>query len=59
MNDSNVYCMEKDGAVNIPDEYKKMSYEEISAECARLEKKVKEKTSTKKHKIVTKTKFAI
>ena len=37
-----MYYMEKDGAVNIPDEYKKMSYDEISAECVRLAKSVKD-----------------
>lgn len=55
------YYMEKDGAVKIPDKYKKMSHEEISNECARLAETVKNKAkaTVKKTKVTTKTKFVI
>ena len=61
MSESNVYYMEKDGVVKIPDKYKKMSHEELSAECARLAKTVKNKTKdkAKKTKVATKTRFVI
>lgn len=61
MNESNVYYMEKDGAVKIPDKYKKMSHDEITAECARLTKAVKEKakSTVKKTKVEKKTRFVI
>ena len=61
MSESNVYYMEKDGAVKIPDKYKKMSHEELSAECARLAKTVKNKAKdkAKKTKVATKTRFVI
>lgn len=53
--------MEKDGAVKIPDKYKNMSYEEITAECARLANSVKSKrkATIKKPKMGCKTKFDI
>lgn len=59
MNKSNVYYMEKDGAVKIPDKYKTMSHEEISDECARLVKTIKDKAkiTDRKTKSSTKTKF--
>ena len=57
MNEANVYYMEKDGAVKISDKYKKMSHEEIIAECTRLAKTVKDKA--KKTKVATKTRFVI
>lgn len=61
MNKSSIYYTEKDGAVKIPDEYKTMTYDEISAECTRLQKAVKSKTtnSVKKVKKKCKTKFVI
>nr|WP_308657857.1 hypothetical protein [uncultured Agathobacter sp.] len=61
MNKSNICYMEKDGAVKIPDKYKKMSHDEISAECVRLTKTVKNraKQTVKKVKIKPKTKFVI
>lgn len=61
MNNTGIYYMEKDGAVEIPDKYKKMSHNEISAECARLAKEMKEKAkiSVKKTKAVSKTKFVL
>ena len=61
MNKSGIYYMEKDGAVKIPDKYKNMTYEEITAECARLANSVKSKrkATIKKPKMGCKTKFAI
>jgi len=61
MDKLSIYYMEKDGAVKIPEKYKKMSYDEITDECSRLTKdmKNKAKTAIKKTKMVTKTKFVI
>ena len=61
MNNSDMYYMEKDGAVHIPDKYRKMSHDEISAECVRLAKTVKDnaKPTAKKKKVITKTNFLI
>ena len=59
MSNADFYYMEKDGAVKIPDKYKKMSYEEISAECARLLKTKKTKSAVKKPKVKGETTFII
>lgn len=61
MNKSSVCYMEKDGVVKIPDKYKKMSHDEIFAECTRLAKAVKDKeqSTVKKAKATVKTKFFI
>lgn len=61
MIEQDIIVMEKDGAVEIPDKYKKMSYAEISAECIRLENKLKSKpkSAISKTKPVKKTKFTI
>jgi hypothetical protein len=54
------YTMESDGAVAVPEKYKKMNYSEITAECERLSgKKAESKKSVKKPKPVCKTKFII
>lgn len=55
-----VYYMERDGAVKIPEKFDKMTYSEISAECARLaQAKGNKKPVQKKKKVPCKTKFAI
>jgi hypothetical protein len=54
------YTMESDGAVAVPDKYKKMNYSEITAECERLSnKKATRKKSVEKSKPACKTKFII
>ncbi len=62
MNNTNtdIYFMECDGAVKIPEKYDKMNLSEITAECARLSKeKMSQKTVVKKEKVKCNTKFSI
>jgi hypothetical protein len=61
---TDIYYMEYDGAVKIPEKYDKMNLSEITAECARLSKKKTiqkpcQQTVVKKEKAKCKTKFAI
>jgi hypothetical protein len=57
---TDVYYMECDGSVKIPEKYNKMNLSEITAECARLsKKKATQKTVVKKEKAKCKTKFSI
>ena len=60
MRNVNIFCMEKDGAVEIPKRYEQMTSDEVSAECSRLEGEANNrKKIAKNNKVSTKTKFVI
>jgi hypothetical protein len=56
---TDIYYMECDGAVKIPEKYDKMNLSEITEECTRLSKEKSQKKNVKKHETNCKTKFAI